>query len=1036
MKKIIIWTLLLCILSSSAGITAFGKDMPGNEYLPKVYIDSPLPSAQVLHAVFSEVNGDDYMFTTSSGTPAVLNVYNLDKNELVAVHKLPGTKNIWFHLINTDGNLYICSKGYFFRYNPYTDELKQYGFVCDSSLSDTFVFDNDEDGNIYIGCCGSGNILKYNIATDDFTDFGMVYPNTVYVRSISYCNGYIYAGIKGDDFVKLVRVNRNDPSDKEELPLPENPDYYDLSKIQWIYDSNVMGDKVILYVKEVAVSPMIVYDTVKEEFIDIGFTGSYKGLYSSPEKNGKSYFISKGYMYALDDKTGKVENLDFKVETTDTTHAIGWITMENNPDHTGDILVTVNTNNGQPIYYDLTKKERFTLPQIPLLGSAFMIQSIAAGDYKNGDDAIYLASYLGESAARYNLKTRKFEGFNTHQVEGMLGFNGKMYLGTYTKANFHEYDYTKPMKERLVHKGRIETHQDRPFALTGGDNGKVYAGTIPDYGYLGGALAEYNPETGKLTSYENIIENQSIIGLAYKDGLVYGSTSVWGGLSATPTEKSAKIFIFDPEKGEVIKEFVPKIKGVSNPLWIGGLAFDKNGTLWAATGSTLFSLNAHTEEVTNVISFGEYTYSTTTHQWRPLYIRFDKNGLLYVNINSIQIVDVDTLETRSLMENIGEKVHLYDLDKEGNIFYSSNSQFWMLPVNNADYNPDEDNAKIKALSEEMLILVPDISFLLSGGQIKAADIENTSVAPFIRDGRCLVPIRVISEELGAEVLWNGEKETASISLNGINAEIKIGERSITVNGEKKETDCAAEIIEGRTFVPLRAAGEILGKNVEWYEDGIISVSDSGKKLTPSETEKIKLFFDVYVTPLYAEETNKKEAVEEYYKLVESYGGEQIKFTNWNLEEKIISNGITGFVKSNDFAPGCSAKVTGTRSFIGNQSLNIKDISTVSATGYSTTLIPYSYSDDYAVIVPLFLSSGRTTVEIAYYDVDGKYLGRDVHNEEPGHNIWNIMNYKVPKLFKGAKYLRVRCYTSEYWLSDAYYDEITVIKYKEVAKDEN
>ena len=40
----------------------------------------------------------------------------------------------------------------------------------------------------------------------------------------------------------------------------------------------------------------------------------------------------------------------------------------------------------------------------------------------------------------------------------------------------------------------------------------------------------------------------------YKDGLVYGATSVFGGLGIQPSEEEAKLFIFDPEKKEVVYE--------------------------------------------------------------------------------------------------------------------------------------------------------------------------------------------------------------------------------------------------------------------------------------------------------------------------------------------------------------------------------------------------------------------------------------------------------------------------------------------------
>ena len=181
-------------------------------------------------------------------------------------------------------------------------------------------------------------------------------------------------------------------------------------------------------------------------------------------------------------------------------------------------------------------------------------------------------------------------------------------------------------------------------------------------------------------------------------------------------------------------------------------------------------------------------------------------------------------------------------------------------------------------------------------------------------------------------------------------------------------------------------------------------------------------------PFYKEDVKKQEVIEEYDKLVASYNGEQIKFKNWNLEEGTPGSAPQSYVKTSDFTDGATAFASDEKAFKGDMSLNIKDTTTTATAGYSTTLIPYDFKSNYVVIIPLFLSSGRTSIDIAYYDVDGIYLGRDVYNETPGVGVWNIMKYTVKPLYKGAKYLRIRCYTSEYWMSDSYYDEITVIKY--------
>lgn len=65
--------------------------------------------------------------------------------------------------------------------------------------------------------------------------------------------------------------------------------------------------------------------------------------------------------------------------------------------------------------------------------------------------------------------------------------------------------------------------------------------------------------------YRDIVKDQSIFGLAYHDGKIYGGTSLVGGLGISPTETQAKLFVFDVAKREKIAEFTPMIPGLEGP---------------------------------------------------------------------------------------------------------------------------------------------------------------------------------------------------------------------------------------------------------------------------------------------------------------------------------------------------------------------------------------------------------------------------------------------------------------------------------------
>ena len=55
--------------------------------------------------------------------------------------------------------------------------------------------------------------------------------------------------------------------------------------------------------------------------------------------------------------------------------------------------------------------------------------------------------------------------------------------------------------------------------------------------------------------------------------------------------------------------------------------------------------------------------------------------------------------------------------------------------------------------------------------------------------------------------------------------MKIGEKDISVNNKKQSIDVPAIIVSGRTMLPLRTVGELIGADVEWNEkDKRIDVS--------------------------------------------------------------------------------------------------------------------------------------------------------------------------------------------------------------------
>ncbi len=96
------------------------------------------------------------------------------------------------------------------------------------------------------------------------------------------------------------------------------------------------------------------------------------------------------------------------------------------------------------------------------------------------------------------------------------------------------------------------------------------------------------------------------------------------------------------------------------------------------------------------------------------------------------------------------------------------------------------------------------------------------VAPRIVDGRTLVPVRGIFEQLGATVAWNQASQTATMTRGGIDVQVKIGSATALVGGETRTLDVPAQLSAptgaARTLVPVRFISESLGALVGWNAD--------------------------------------------------------------------------------------------------------------------------------------------------------------------------------------------------------------------------
>jgi len=117
------------------------------------------------------------------------------------------------------------------------------------------------------------------------------------------------------------------------------------------------------------------------------------------------------------------------------------------------------------------------------------------------------------------------------------------------------------------------------------------------------------------------------------------------------------------------------------------------------------------------------------------------------------------------------------------------------------------------------VLYDGINVFMNGRHIAFDDTKPENI-----NGRILVPVRTISEEMGADVSYNNETKQVTIVKGDKTIVLTIGSQEAYVNGEKVLFDVPAMIVEGRTMVPLRFVSENMDAYVDWDgESQVVSI---------------------------------------------------------------------------------------------------------------------------------------------------------------------------------------------------------------------
>lgn len=270
------------------------------------------------------------------------------------------------------------------------------------------------------------------------------------------------------------------------------------------------------------------------------------------------------------------------------------------------------------------------------------------------------------------------------------------------------------------------------------------------------------------------------------------------------------------------------------------------------------------EQVSDYIDFQH-----SSKEWQTISLTMIKDFLEGTDAKNIEDVDEELLEdlfdgafneenmSEQMTKSNGVKVYVTTSDKKTGMYKTAKSiPFYMYEINYTGYasgyesfyghyiiavfgyyddmymfEMDKKKGENEA-REDFVEMLDSVSIeepikILVDNEYVYPDSE-----PQIINSRTLCPIRAVAEKLGYNVDWEGETRTAVIYNEKTSLRIKIGDNTIeksiisydkevgmeVTKTEKITCDVPAQIINSRTYLPVRAVGEALGCDVDWDGD--------------------------------------------------------------------------------------------------------------------------------------------------------------------------------------------------------------------------
>ncbi|MEO6829630.1 MAG: hypothetical protein ABI164_07445 [Acidobacteriaceae bacterium] len=596
----------------------------------------------------------DVFYITSFNSAGFGQLIRLDyHHDNAKAWTFPAGIGSWGIIEGKDGNLYMGSynEGKLLCFDPRTEKwisLPQASEAFRKIESIICALAQAPNGDIYFGTYPNAHLVRYDPRAGTVTDLGRAADEN-YLRHIAITpDGIVLCGVG----TRRSRILAYDPKTRKFSELA--PEKYQ--------SSGVLTRPLVnnQYIVQQAVGQILVYDSHTLQLLHVLPLQNATGL-NLIDANHLLYRTSKGL------KTMDLRNGATKVYYDFPGNVLqgAWYMAPH-----GNLLgLRVQSY----VYIDV-KNQSAKYHPIPVDGlgqDVFWLRSTPSGE-------IYGGPGLGQTMFSYHPGVHELKSYDQvidagGEIYYGIPHGGKIYTISYIEATLAVFDPSRAWDQgndpdsnprTILH---IPQNQYRPVGgIHEGPGGKLYIGTQPDYGLVGGALSVFDPVSEKLEVYRNIIPNEEIGAIATDERYVYCASDRGGGGGSKPIASGAHFFVWDPDTHKIVFDHTfPDDSG------IGAIAA-VNGHAYFVARDKLMDYNRATSTLTSIYTFDKVRGVPNQS------LQVAKDGTLWGILGrELAHIDPSSRKVEFFPETAGHATSGLTIGADGTIYFGSHTDVWI-----------------------------------------------------------------------------------------------------------------------------------------------------------------------------------------------------------------------------------------------------------------------------------------------------------------------------------------------------------------------